>query len=64
METTYKGGNTVRLVRCIYGSGIQKRAEAAGMTEYCDQHCGDGYRRGWECPYELRRHGINVFPGK
>lgn len=51
-------------VRCIFGSTIQRQAEAAGMTEYCDEHCHKASAwagtRGHECPRELAKYGISV----
>lgn len=47
-------------VRCIYGSGVQKEAEAKGLKAWCDEHCKDGFQRGTECYWKLLEAGIRT----
>lgn len=53
-------GETHETIRCIYGSTIQRRAEAAGMKGWRDKNCASMHR-GHECPHELRKYGIDVI---
>lgn len=48
------------LVRCIFGSGVQRQAEAAGMRRWCDEHCKDGFMRSCECAGKLKEQGIKT----
>lgn len=53
------------VVHCIYGSAVQRQAEAAGMKAWCDEHCHKksdwAGTRGHECPRKLNEHGIRIY---